>query len=35
MLVIGGELGFKKTAVYIALVVFFSTLAGYVFGMVA
>lgn len=34
MLVIGGELGFKKTAVYIALVVFFSTLAGYVFGMV-
>ncbi len=35
MLVIGGELGFKKTAVYIALVVFFSTLAGFVFGMVA
>ena len=35
MLVIGGELGFKKTAVYIALVVFFSTLAGFVFGMIA
>ncbi|MDC7229918.1 MAG: permease [Sphaerochaetaceae bacterium] len=35
MLVIGGELGFKKTAVYIALVVFFSTIAGFVFGMVA
>nr|WP_321261620.1 permease [uncultured Sphaerochaeta sp.] len=35
MLVIGGELGFKKTAVYIALVVFFSSLAGFVFGMTA
>ena len=35
MLVIGGELGFKKTTVYIALVVFFSTIAGFVFGMVA
>ena len=35
MLVIGGELGFKKTAVYIALVVFFSSLAGFVFGMIA
>lgn len=35
MLVIGGELGFKKTAVYIALVVFFSTIAGFGFGMVA
>nr|WP_319473083.1 permease [uncultured Sphaerochaeta sp.] len=35
MLVIGGELGFKKTAVYIALVVFFSTLAGFIFGMTA
>ncbi|MFA7129018.1 MAG: permease [Sphaerochaeta sp.] len=34
MLVIGGELGFKKTAVYVALVVFFSTLAGFVYGMI-
>jgi uncharacterized membrane protein YraQ (UPF0718 family) len=35
MLVIGGELGFKKTATYVALVVVFSTAAGFVFGMVA
>ncbi|MBI9095944.1 MAG: permease [Sphaerochaeta sp.] len=35
MLVIGGELGFKKTATYVALVVVFSTVAGFVFGMVA
>ena len=35
MLVIGGELGFKKTAVYVLLVVFFSTCAGFVFGLVA
>lgn len=35
MLVIGGELGFKKTATYVALVVFFSTLAGLMFGLVA
>lgn len=35
MLVIGGELGFKKTAVYTTLVVFFSSLAGFVFGMIA
>jgi len=35
MLVIGGELGFKKTATYVALVVVFSTIAGLVFGMVA
>ena len=33
MLVIGGELGFKKTAVYVLLVVLFSTLAGFVYGM--
>ena len=33
MLVIGGELGFKKTAVYVALVVAFSTFAGLMFGM--
>ncbi|MDC7247660.1 MAG: permease [Sphaerochaetaceae bacterium] len=33
MLVIGGELGFKKTAVYVLLVVVFSTTAGFVFGM--
>ena len=35
MLVIGGELGFKKTATYVALVVFFSTFAGLVFGLIA
>lgn len=35
MLVIGGELGFKKTATYVALVVVFSTIAGLVFGLVA
>jgi uncharacterized membrane protein YraQ (UPF0718 family) len=34
MLVIGGELGFKKTAVYIGLVVVLSTIAGMVFGMI-
>ena len=34
MLVIGGELGFKKTAVYVALVVVLSTIAGMVFGMI-
>ncbi|MDC7245103.1 MAG: permease [Sphaerochaetaceae bacterium] len=33
MLVIGGELGFKKTAIYVLLVVVFSTTAGFVFGM--
>ncbi|MBN2659619.1 MAG: permease [Spirochaetales bacterium] len=32
MLVIGGELGFKKTAVYVLLVVMLSTLAGLLFG---
>ena len=35
MLVIGGELGWKKTSVYVALVVVLSTLAGLLFGMVA
>jgi uncharacterized membrane protein YraQ (UPF0718 family) len=35
MMVIGGELGFKKTATYVALVVAFSTVAGFLFGMVA
>jgi hypothetical protein len=35
MLVIGGELGFKKTVVYTTLVVIFSTLAGFVFGLAA
>ncbi|MGH0053053.1 MAG: permease [Sphaerochaetaceae bacterium] len=35
MLVIGGELGFKKTAIYTILVVVFSTFAGFVFGLVA
>ena len=34
MLVIGGGLGFKKTAVYIGLVVVLSTIAGMVFGMI-
>ncbi len=32
MLVIGGELGFKKTAVYVLLVIALSTLAGLAFG---
>jgi hypothetical protein len=35
MLVIGGELGFTKTAVYVTLVVVLSTLAGFAFGAVA
>ena len=35
MLVISGELGFKKTATYVVLVVVFSTLAGFMFGMFA
>ncbi|WP_304222420.1 permease [Gracilinema caldarium] len=35
MLVIGAELGWKKTAVYVALVVVLSTLAGLLFGLVA
>ena len=35
MLVIGGELGMKKTIVYVALVVAFSTLAGFLFGLFA
>ncbi len=34
MLVIGGELGFKKTAVYVSLVIIMSTLAGMGFGMI-
>jgi uncharacterized membrane protein YraQ (UPF0718 family) len=34
MLVIAGELGAKKTAVYAILVIVFSTLAGLVFGLV-
>ncbi|MEM5948404.1 permease [Spirochaetia bacterium 38H-sp] len=34
MLVIGGELGIKKTLVYILLVVILSTLAGWGFGMI-
>jgi len=33
MLVINAEIGFKKTAVYVTLVVVMSTLAGLVFGM--
>jgi uncharacterized membrane protein YraQ (UPF0718 family) len=35
MLVIGGELGFKKTATYVVLVVVFSTIAGFSYGMIA
>jgi uncharacterized protein len=35
MLVIGGELGFKKTAVYVILVVALSTCAGIIFGAIA
>lgn len=34
MLVIGGELGFKKTATYVVLVVVFSTIAGFSYGMI-
>lgn len=34
MLVIHGELGFKKTAVYVTLVVTLSTFAGWAFGMI-
>lgn len=35
MLVIGGELGWKKTAVYVSLVIGLSTVAGLGFGMIA
>jgi uncharacterized membrane protein YraQ (UPF0718 family) len=35
MLVINAEIGFKKTAVYVSLVVAMSTLAGMLFGMIA
>lgn len=35
ILVIGGELGAKKTAVYVALVVTLSTAAGFLFGVLA
>ncbi len=35
MLVIGGELGLKKTSVYVTLVVVLSTAAGLLFGMIA
>jgi hypothetical protein len=35
MLVIRGIMGTKKTAVYVALVIFYATLAGFVFGFVA
>lgn len=35
ILVIGGEIGVKKTAVYISLVVILSTLAGLIFGSIA
>ncbi|URA11040.1 permease [Thermospira aquatica] len=34
MLVIGSELGFKKTFAYVSLVVIMSTLVGWVFGMI-
>jgi len=32
IIVIGSELGWKKTSVYVALVIFMSTLAGWIFG---
>ncbi len=32
LLVIGGELGFKKTAVYVVIVVVMSTFAGMLYG---
>ena len=35
MLVIGGELGWKKTVVYVLLVVVLSTAAGWTFGLIA
>ena len=35
MLVIGKELGWKKTVIYVALVVGFSTLAGVLFSLVS
>lgn len=35
MLVINGELGIKKTAVYVTLVIVMSTFAGWIFGMIA
>lgn len=35
ILVINGELGWKKTGVYVGLVVGLSTLAGFVFGIIA
>lgn len=34
MMVIGGELGFRKTAVYVVLVVVLSTVAGVIFGII-
>jgi uncharacterized protein len=34
MLVINAEIGFKKTAVYVSLVVVMSTLAGLLFGAI-
>jgi uncharacterized protein len=34
MLIINAEIGFKKTSVYVALVVFMSTLAGMLFGAI-
>ena len=33
MLVIAGELGFRKTAIYVALVVLFATSAGFLYGI--
>jgi uncharacterized membrane protein YraQ (UPF0718 family) len=35
ILVISGELGWKKTLTYVALVVIMSTIAGFIFGMIA
>jgi uncharacterized protein len=35
MLVIGSELGLKKTAIFIILVVILSTFAGFIYGFIA
>ena len=35
MLVINSVIGFKKTATFVALIVFFSTFTGYLFDLIA
>ena len=32
MLIIGSELGFKKTATFVSLVIVFSTIVGFIYG---